>query len=162
MTGAEIKALIADLGISTRMLAAKLDVPAPVVLAWQREELFPTKRHVEAMRALTARATLEEQALSEEERGPAQDDRARGDQEHGPTVGEDGRVGEANRQAERGRVTARGGGVALDGASVLAGLRDPAFWTLIRKLLAYPALRDKVEEAAAKYRDPGEETEESK
>ena len=115
MTGAEIKALLANLGISTRQLAAKLDVPPPVVLAWQKEELYPTKRHVEAMRALENRAAQESRPI-----------------------------------------------LAEGAAAVPVELSDPAFWKLIRKLIAYPTLRDEVEKTAASYRDPAENTEEPK
>lgn len=52
MTGKEIRALRESLGLTARTFAAKLDVDPAVVLAWEHEELFPTKRHVQALRAL--------------------------------------------------------------------------------------------------------------
>lgn len=33
-------------------------------------------------------------------------------------------------------------------------LRDPAVWSLVRKLLAHPKLRAEVEKLAARYEDP--------
>jgi transcriptional regulator with XRE-family HTH domain len=55
MTGDEIKALRRALDLTARKLGAALGVDQATVLAWEREELFPTKRHVEAMRALLER-----------------------------------------------------------------------------------------------------------
>jgi transcriptional regulator with XRE-family HTH domain len=52
MTGDEIKALRSTLDCTARDLGTALGVDQATVLAWEREELFPTKRHVEAMRAL--------------------------------------------------------------------------------------------------------------
>src|SRR4051812_29901316 len=56
MTGEEIKAMRRALDLSARELGEALDVEQRVVLAWEREELFPTKRHVSAMRALLEEA----------------------------------------------------------------------------------------------------------
>ncbi len=52
MTGQEIKALLDVLGLGTRQLGAKLGVDPKVIVAWEREEQFPTKKNVDAMRAL--------------------------------------------------------------------------------------------------------------
>lgn len=52
MTGDEIKALRRRLDCTARRLGAALGVDQPTVLAWERGELFPTRRHVDAMRAL--------------------------------------------------------------------------------------------------------------
>jgi transcriptional regulator with XRE-family HTH domain len=52
MTPDEMKALRAELGCSARELAGALGVEQGDVLAWERGERFPTKRHVEAMDAL--------------------------------------------------------------------------------------------------------------
>lgn len=112
MTGDEIKALLASLGLGARQLGAKLGVDAATVQAWTREEQFPTKRHVDAMRALQSHRSKEE---------------------------EDGEAGDGN--SERGE-------------PLFEALADPAMWTLLRKVLAYPKLRQEVEKAAAKYRDP--------
>jgi transcriptional regulator with XRE-family HTH domain len=60
MTGDEIKSLLTTLGLGTRQLAAKLGVDAATVQAWTREEQFPTKRHVDAMRALQSERSGEE------------------------------------------------------------------------------------------------------
>ena len=54
MTGDEIRALRRALDVTARKLGETLGVDQATVLAWEREELFPTKRHVEAMRALSA------------------------------------------------------------------------------------------------------------
>jgi transcriptional regulator with XRE-family HTH domain len=47
-----IKALRTELGCTAKELAAALTVDQATVLAWERGELFPTKRHVTAMAAL--------------------------------------------------------------------------------------------------------------
>lgn len=52
MTGDEIKALRRTLDVTARKLGAALGVDQATVLAWEREELFPTKKHVDAMRAM--------------------------------------------------------------------------------------------------------------
>ncbi len=126
MTGEEIKALLEALDLTPRKLAAKLGVDTPTVQAWTREELFPTKRHVDAMRALRLQSS-QEQA---EEKG---DGGAGG----GATTGDGARAGGGERAAP-----------------IFEALATPATWTLLRKLLAYPKLREEVERAAAKYRDP--------
>src|SRR5262245_36073885 len=56
MTGSEIKALRRTLDVTARKLGEALGVDQATVLAWEREELFPTKRHVDAMRALGKKA----------------------------------------------------------------------------------------------------------
>ncbi len=120
MTGQEIKALLDVLGLGTRELGAKLGVDPKLVVAWEREEQFPTKKNVGAMRAL----------LQDHQGEP------------GPTSSERGAREEEGRRG------------AQKAAHVLEALADPAVWSLVRKLLAYPRLRQEVEEAAAKYRDP--------
>ncbi len=50
-----IKALRKDLGCTARDLANALDLDQATVLAWERGELFPTKRLVDAMTALAAK-----------------------------------------------------------------------------------------------------------
>ncbi len=55
MTPDALKALRKDLGCTARELAAALDVDQATVLAWERGELFPTKRYVDAMAALAAK-----------------------------------------------------------------------------------------------------------
>lgn len=62
MTGDDIKALRRALDLSAKKLAEALGVDQATVLSWEREELFPTKRHVEAMSALAARAATEHDA----------------------------------------------------------------------------------------------------
>ena len=139
MTGAEIKSLLDELGISTRQLAAKLDVPAPVVLAWQKEELFPTKRHVEAMRALRARITADLAPTPPEL--PSSTNTAT------PT----------NTATTTNAATTTNTATTANAATTtFEALADPTFWRLVRKLLAVPALRREAEEAAAKYQDPAE------
>jgi transcriptional regulator with XRE-family HTH domain len=52
VTPEDIKALRKDLGCTAKELAAALDLDQATVLAWERGELFPTKRYVDAMAAL--------------------------------------------------------------------------------------------------------------
>jgi transcriptional regulator with XRE-family HTH domain len=55
MSPEQVKALRTELGCTARELAAALDVEADTVTGWERGELFPTKRHVDAMQDLRAR-----------------------------------------------------------------------------------------------------------
>ena len=55
MTGDDIKALRAELSCTARELAGALGLEQDAVLAWERGERFPTKRHVGAMNELRAR-----------------------------------------------------------------------------------------------------------
>lgn len=55
MSPDEIKALRKELGCSARELANALGLEQQAVLAWEREELFPTKRNCDAMEALRAK-----------------------------------------------------------------------------------------------------------
>ncbi len=111
MTGKEIRALRGTLGLSAGALGSKLGVEAATVLAWEREELFPTKRPLESLLAL-----------------------------QGEARGKDEGKGEGVR-----RSTDEG---------VIQALADPAVWELLRKVLAYPELRQEVERIAAGYPDP--------
>lgn len=52
MSPDEIKALRTELRCTARELAGALGLEQAAVLAWERGELFPTKRHVDAMSAL--------------------------------------------------------------------------------------------------------------
>jgi transcriptional regulator with XRE-family HTH domain len=52
MSPEEVKALRQELGCTARELAAALEVPADTFASWERGELFPTKRHVDAMEEL--------------------------------------------------------------------------------------------------------------
>lgn len=131
MTGEEIKSLLATLGLGTRHLAAKLGVDATTVQAWTREEQFPTKRHVDAMRALQRESSREREGKEGE-----------GKEEEGKE--EEGKEGEGKEGQPGGE----------RGEGLLEALADPALWTLLRKVLAYPKLRQEVEKAAAEYRDP--------
>lgn len=54
MTGEDIKALRGELACTARELAGALGVEQEDVLAWERGERFPTKRHVDAMTKLRA------------------------------------------------------------------------------------------------------------
>lgn len=56
MTGDEIKALRRELDLTARKLGEAIGVDQATVMAWEREELFPTKRYVEAMQALRLKA----------------------------------------------------------------------------------------------------------
>jgi transcriptional regulator with XRE-family HTH domain len=69
MTGDEIKALRRTLDVTARKLGEALGVDQGTVLAWEREELFPTKRHVEAMRALLEKGAGEAEGEAEEKEG---------------------------------------------------------------------------------------------
>ena len=55
MSPDELKALRRELGCTARDLAAVLGVDQQTVLAWEKGELFPTKRHVEALVDLQSR-----------------------------------------------------------------------------------------------------------
>lgn len=48
----DIKALRKELGCSAKELAGALEVDQATVLAWERDELFPTKQYVARMSAL--------------------------------------------------------------------------------------------------------------
>lgn len=48
----EIKALRKELSCTARELAGALGIEQETVLAWERGELFPTKRYVDAMEKL--------------------------------------------------------------------------------------------------------------
>ncbi len=52
MTPEEIKALRQELGCTARELSAALGIEQEAVLAWERAELFPTKRLVSKMEEL--------------------------------------------------------------------------------------------------------------
>lgn len=52
MSPEALKALRQELGCTARELGAALGVDQQTVLAWERSELFPTKRYVDAMEAL--------------------------------------------------------------------------------------------------------------
>jgi transcriptional regulator with XRE-family HTH domain len=52
LTGADVKALRRELGCTAKELAAVLGLDQATVLAWEKEELFPTKAFVDRMNAL--------------------------------------------------------------------------------------------------------------
>jgi transcriptional regulator with XRE-family HTH domain len=52
LTPDALKALRKDLGCTAKELAAALELDQGTVLAWERGELFPTKRYIDAMEAL--------------------------------------------------------------------------------------------------------------
>ncbi len=52
MTPEALKALRKDLACTAKELAAALEIEQATVLAWERGELFPTKRYIDAMAAL--------------------------------------------------------------------------------------------------------------
>ena len=52
MSPEDIKALRKELGCTTRELAGAMGMEQEMVLAWERGELFPTKRHVGQMAEL--------------------------------------------------------------------------------------------------------------
>lgn len=49
MNAGELQALRKTLGVTARDLAGALGVDQETVLAWERGELFPTKKHVDAL-----------------------------------------------------------------------------------------------------------------
>ena len=55
MTPEALKALRQELSCTAKELAAALAVDQATVLSWERGELFPTKRYVDAMAALLAK-----------------------------------------------------------------------------------------------------------
>src|ERR1700691_6041045 len=55
MSPEDIKALRRELGCTARELAGALEIEQDVVLAWERSDLFPTKRHVGMMETLRAK-----------------------------------------------------------------------------------------------------------
>lgn len=55
MTPEDIKQFRKELGCTARDLATTLGLEQKDVLAWEAGELFPTKRHVDAMQALKAK-----------------------------------------------------------------------------------------------------------
>ena len=55
MTPDELKALRKELSCTAKELAAALDLEQATVLAWERGELFPTKKYIDEMNALRAR-----------------------------------------------------------------------------------------------------------
>ena len=55
MSPDELKALRKDLSCTAKELAAALGLEQATVLAWERGELFPTKKYVDEMNALRAR-----------------------------------------------------------------------------------------------------------
>lgn len=54
MFAEDIKALRQELSCSTRELAVAVGVEQAVVLAWEKGESFPTKKHAERLAALRA------------------------------------------------------------------------------------------------------------
>ena len=67
MTPDAIRALRKDLSCTAKELAAALALDQATVLAWERGELFPTKRHVDAMGALAEKGAG---AIPKKARGP--------------------------------------------------------------------------------------------
>lgn len=130
MTGDEIKAVRRTLDWTARKLGEALGIDQATVLAWEREELFPTKRHVAAMQGLLERSSAAG--------GGDEGSRATGG---GETRG--------SGSGERGA----GGGDAV----VWGGLADPAVWRLFRKVLASEELRAEVERLAERYPDPADD-----
>ena len=55
MDPAAIKALRAELKCTARELAGALGIEQSTVLEWEGGEIFPTKRHVDAMESLRAK-----------------------------------------------------------------------------------------------------------
>lgn len=133
MNGKEIRARREELGMSARAMGAKLGVEPATVLAWEREELFPTKRHLQAMAGL----------------------QREGAEKEGRSTNEGRRAPDAE---EAGAGGAKGAGVGREEeGAVLEALADPAVWELLRKVLAYPELRRELESIAARYSDPAAE-----
>jgi transcriptional regulator with XRE-family HTH domain len=55
VTPDELKALRKDLGCTAKELAAVLELDQATVLAWERGDLFPTRRYIDVMTALLAK-----------------------------------------------------------------------------------------------------------
>lgn len=55
MSPEDVKALRRELACTARDLAAAIGVEQQTIFAWEKGELFPTKRHVELLEALRAR-----------------------------------------------------------------------------------------------------------
>lgn len=55
MSPEDVKALRQQLGCTARELAGALGIEQQTVLAWERGELFPTKRYCDAMEELRAK-----------------------------------------------------------------------------------------------------------
>jgi len=111
MSPEDVKAVRARLRATTKDLAHALGVDAATLTAWERGELFPTKKHVQLLDEL-------------DRKGP---------------------------DALPRLPTKRG---AAKKSDPLTGLSDPAVWTLIRKLLVHPDLREAVIKLADTYEDP--------
>lgn len=69
MSPEDIKALRQQLGCTARELAAAIGIEQQTVLAWERGELFPTKRYCDAMEALRQKGPG---AIPKKRRGKAQ------------------------------------------------------------------------------------------
>jgi DNA-binding XRE family transcriptional regulator len=52
VTPDEVRALRKELGCTVRELATALDIDDKTVFAWEKGDLFPTKRYVDRMQAL--------------------------------------------------------------------------------------------------------------
>lgn len=109
MSPDEVKALRTRLGCTAKELARVLDVEPAEIGAWERGELFPTKRFVDRLKEL-------------DKQGPKSVPRLR---------------------AKRSQA-----------ADPLVALADPEVWTLVRKLLAHPELREAVAQLADRFDDP--------
>ena len=132
MTGDEIKALRRALDLTARKLGEALGVDQATVLAWEPEELFPTKRYVEAMRTLAKTGGEGMREGGTGERGTGEGGMREGGASEKEATGEEGPRGRAPWST----------------------LADPGVWRLFRKLAAYPELRADVEKLARKYADP--------
>lgn len=130
MTGEEIKALRRALDLTARKLGETIGVDQATVLSWEREELFPTKRHVEAMRGLL------------EKKGEAASGGMRG--------------GDAKEEAKEKSKEGLGEGIGeeIGEERIWRGLSDPQVWRLLRKVLAFEDLRGEVMRLAETYPDP--------
>ena len=154
MTGDEIKALRRTLDWTARKLGEALGIDQGTVLAWEREDLFPTKRHVAAMGALLERS----RAAGGGDEGSG----ARGGGETGGARGggeRSGARGGGERSGARGGGETGGSGSEARGgdAAVWGGLADPAVWRLFRKVLASEELRAEVERLAERFPDPADD-----
>lgn len=75
MTAEELKALRRELSCTARELADTIGVEQEVVLAWEREETFPTKHHVtllEKVRAVGAKGVVRKSKRSKMGRTPTE------------------------------------------------------------------------------------------
>jgi transcriptional regulator with XRE-family HTH domain len=122
----EIKTLRKELACTARELAAALGVEQATVFAWERGELFPTKRYVDRMTALRTAGPL---GVPRRPTPPSAHGRS------SPTAPAPPSPPNEDKDP-------------------LKRLADPLFWEIVRKIVAHTPLRNEVARLAAAYPDP--------